>query len=124
MEDKYKWDAMARYGIKRYGMMIKIKPEGLEEWKRLHDRRNSWPEVVNAITNVGHMRNFNLYYKDGYAFGYFEYHGDDLEVDEKKLKSIPIYKKWLSLNDPLQEPLETRKPGEWWAYMEEVYHQD
>ncbi|MCG2791214.1 MAG: L-rhamnose mutarotase, partial [Actinomycetia bacterium] len=25
---------------------------------------------------------------------------------------------------PMQEPLDTRKKGEWWAEMEEVFHQD
>jgi L-rhamnose mutarotase len=26
--------------------------------------------------------------------------------------------------EPMQEPLSTRKQGEWWAEMEEVFHLD
>jgi hypothetical protein len=26
--------------------------------------------------------------------------------------------------EPMQVPLETRKPGEWWAEMENVFHTD
>jgi L-rhamnose mutarotase len=26
--------------------------------------------------------------------------------------------------EPMQEPLSTRKDGEWWAEMEEVFHLD
>ena len=36
----------------------------------------------------------------------------------------PIYKKWLKLCDPLQEPLATREEGKWWAFMEKVFHLD
>ena len=32
--------------------------------------------------------------------------------------------KWGKLTEPMQEPLDTRKPGEWWASMEEVFHTD
>jgi L-rhamnose mutarotase len=28
------------------------------------------------------------------------------------------------LTDPCQIPLETRAEGEWWASMEEIFHQD
>jgi len=28
------------------------------------------------------------------------------------------------MTDPCQIPLETREEGEWWASMEEVFHQD
>jgi len=26
--------------------------------------------------------------------------------------------------DPMQQPVENRKPGEWWANLEEVFHLD
>ncbi len=42
----------------------------------------------------------------------------------KEMEEYLIYKKWLKLYDPLQEPLATRKEGEWWAFMEEVFHLD
>jgi len=47
-----------------------------------------------------------------------------VKKDFEKMSSIPIYNKWMDINTKLQEPLETREPGEWWAFMEEVYHQD
>jgi L-rhamnose mutarotase len=31
---------------------------------------------------------------------------------------------WWSMMMPLQQPIETRRPGEWWAEMEEVFHLD
>ena len=40
----------------------------------------------------------------------------------KKMADNPVTKKWWKLTDPLQVPLDSRKDGEWWAEMEEVYH--
>lgn len=105
----------------RYGIVIKVKPDKLEEYKRLH--ANPWPDVVEALRKHG-LKNFSIFHKDDYLFGYFEYFGSDLNADMQKMKEIPMYSKWLSLTDPCQEPLATRKEGEWWAAMEPVYHHD
>ncbi len=107
--------------MKRYGIVIKVKTEELEEYKRLH--ANPWPEVNQILQEHG-LHNFSIYEKDYYLFGYFEYHGDDITASFKKMAAYPIYQKWLSLCDPCQEPLPTRKEGEWWAFMEEIYHLD
>jgi L-rhamnose mutarotase len=31
---------------------------------------------------------------------------------------------WYALMQQMQVPVEGRRPGEWWASMEEVFHQD
>ena len=42
----------------------------------------------------------------------------------KKMADDPYTQKWWKITMPLQEPLSTRKPDEWWAEMEEVFHVD
>ncbi len=105
----------------RYGMVIKVKPEKLEEYKRLH--AEPWPEVLAAITACN-IRNYSIYLKDGYLFSYFEYWGNDFAADMAKMAADPTTQAWWKLTDPCQEPLETRAEGEWWARMEEVFHWD
>lgn len=107
--------------MERFGIVIKVKREKLEEYKSLH--ANPWPEVVTTLRDHG-LKNFSIYHKDEYLFGYFEYYGSDLESDLKRMNEIPIYNKWLSLTDLCQAPLASRHPGEWWASMEEIYHHD
>ena len=107
--------------MERYGMVIKVKPEKLKEYKELH--ANAWPEVLELLKKCN-IRNISIYYKDGFLFEYFEYMGDDFQADTAKLLEVPIYKKWLALCDPCQEPLETRGENEWWSKMEEVFHCD
>ena len=45
-----------------------------------------------------------------------------------KKESIKNYiettQKWWKRTGPLQVPVPTRKEGEWWAQMEEVFHYD
>ncbi len=36
----------------------------------------------------------------------------------------PAMKRWQEVCAPLQEPLSTRKPGEWWATMQQVFFTD
>ena len=112
--------------VKRYGKVIGVKEEKLEEYKRLH--ANVWPEV-NAMLRACNMRNFTIFLRklpDGkhYLFMYFEYTGTDLDADSKKMAADPTTQRWWKLTDPCQEPLPDRKPGDWWADMAEVCHND
>ncbi len=105
--------------MERYGMVIRVRPEKLEEYKRLH--AEPWPDVLRMITACN-IRNYSIYHKDGWLFSYFEYHGDDFAADMAKMAADPVTQEWWKLCIPCQEPLDTRAPGEWWARMEEVFH--
>ncbi len=55
---------------------------------------------------------------------YFEYIGDDYESDMAQMAADPITQQWWDYVKPMQEPLDTRQDGEWWADMEELFHLD
>ena len=42
----------------------------------------------------------------------------------KKMADDPHTQEWWKIIMPMQEPLPTKKPDEWWAEMEEVFHVD
>jgi len=116
----------AQQKVTRYGSVIGVKPEKLEEYKRLH--ADVWPGVLKKIKECN-IRNYSIYLgelEEGkyYLFGYFEYTGDDFEADTAKMAADPITQKWWSFCEPCQSPIPTRKEGEWWADMEEVFHYD
>ena len=119
-------DAAARTPVVRYGSVIGLKAEKMDEYKKLHAA--VWPKVAAAVSEA-HIRNYSIYLRklpDGnnYLFSYFEYAGKDFEGDMKRLAANPEVKRWWTFTDPCQQPLADRKPGEWWAPMEEVFHQD
>jgi L-rhamnose mutarotase len=103
--------------------MIRLRPEATAEYKRIHVK--IWQEIEDAIRESG-IRNYSIYLKDGIMFAYFEYIGSDDELDARmeKLANAPRMQEWWGVTKAMQIPLETRAEGEWWANMEEVFHQD
>jgi L-rhamnose mutarotase len=107
--------------MKRYGMTIRIRPGYEEAYRKCHAA--VWPEVLEMI-RVCHIRNYSIFLKDDRLYSYFEYHGDDFKSDMAKMAAHAKTREWWAVVGPTQEPLETRKSGEWWAEMEEVFHLD
>ncbi|MDR3718740.1 MAG: L-rhamnose mutarotase [Bryobacteraceae bacterium] len=107
--------------MQRFGMVLRVKPEATERYKQFHAA--VWPEVLDMIGKCG-IRNYSIYFKDGFLFSYFEYVGSDFQADMAKMAADAKTQEWWAIMEPLQDPLPTRKPGEWWADMEEVFHVD
>ena len=112
--------------MKRYGMVIGLCPEKLEEYKRLHAA--VWPDVLKKIAEC-HIRNYSIYLAEirkgeCCLFSYFEYMGSDFEADMKKMAADPTTQEWWKHCIPCQVPLADRAEGEWWAGAEEVFHCD
>jgi L-rhamnose mutarotase len=107
--------------MKRYGSVIKVRPEAITEYKRYH--ASVWPDILKTIRKCN-IRNYSIYLKDDFLFGYFEYHGADYKADMAKMAADPRTQEWWAVMMPMQQPLDTRKKGEWWAEMEEVFHID
>jgi L-rhamnose mutarotase len=112
--------------MKRYGSIIQVRPEKIEEYKRLHAA--VWPGVAKMITQCN-FRNYSIYLRqlpDGnyYLFSYFEYTGRAFAADGAKMAADPETQRWWAVCKPCQVPISNRKEGEWWSDMEEVFHQD
>jgi L-rhamnose mutarotase len=107
--------------MKRFGQIIGLKPECYEEYKKYH--AEVWPEVLETIRECN-IRNYSIFHKDRQLFAYFEYIGNDFEADMAKMAAHPKTQEWWSIMEPMQQPVENRNEGEWWANMEEVFHLD
>jgi L-rhamnose mutarotase len=107
--------------MRRYGMVLQLKPEARERYREYHAA--VWPEVLATI-RACHIQNYSIYFKDGFLFSYFEYTGSDFATDMEKMAACPKTQEWWAVMKPMQEPLETRQEGEWWANMEEYFHMD
>jgi L-rhamnose mutarotase len=107
--------------MRRYGHVLGLKPDRIAEYKRLHAA--VWPGVLDLIADCN-IKNYTIFLKEpeNLLFAYYEYHGDDFAADMAKMAEIKVMQDWWELCIPCQEPLPTRKPGEWWAVMEEVFH--
>lgn len=112
--------------MKRFGSVIVVRPEKLEEYKRLHAA--VWPDVLRMITACN-IRNYSIYLRrlpDGrqYLFSYYEYAGTEYATDMARMAADPATQRWWDVCKPCHQPLDDRAEGEWWAGMEEVFHHD
>lgn len=107
--------------MRRYGSVIKVRPEKLGEYKRLHAA--VWPAVLDMIRQCN-IRNYSIFYRDGHLFSYFEYVGADYDADMARMAADPTTQEWWALCKPCQQPVDTAGDDEWWADMEEVFHTD
>ena len=105
----------------RIGMVIGIKSDQIEAYKRLHAGSG-----VRALLRLAHMHNFSIFLRqldDGkyYEFAYYEYTGVDYEADMAWLADQPENKQWLAMCDPMQVPL-SGQTG--WAIMDSIYYNE
>jgi len=109
--------------MKRFGQLIGLRPEALEEYKRHHAA--VWPEILDAIRRAG-IRNYSIFHFRGQLFAYFEYLGPEEEFGARmrELARSPRMREWWDVMEPMQVPVDGRRPDEWWADMEEVFHAD
>lgn len=105
--------------MKRFGMVIGLKPKSADAYRAYHAK--VWPEVLEMIRECN-IRNYSIFFKDDLLFGYFEYHGSDVKSDWARMAAHPKTQEWWAVMQPMQVPLATRREGEWWAEMEEVFH--
>lgn len=107
--------------MKRFGWVIGVRPEKLEEYQRLHAA--VWPGVLAMIKECN-IRNYSIYYRDGQLFSYLEYTGGDFAADMARMAADPTTQAWWAVCKPCQQPVPTAAPDEWWADMKEVFHLD
>ena len=101
--------------MKRYGWVIGLKEEMIEEYKKLHAA--VWPGVLKTIKECN-IRNYSIYLQkldDGrhYLFAYFEYVGDDFDADMALMAADRTTQEWWEVCKPLQKPLKSLSEGEW-----------
>ena len=79
--------------MQRMGMVIGLKPEKIEDYKRLH--ADVWPSVLNQIAE-SNIRNFSIFLKEpeNLLFGYWEYHGSDFKADAARMAADSETQKW------------------------------
>ncbi len=109
----------------RHASIIGIDQKDILVYTQMH--ACVWPGVLATIEKCN-IRNYSIYLgqveKGKYLlFSYFEYIGDNYDQDMARMAN-EVTKKWWHYTDALQKPLPTRKPGQWWLPIDEIFHTD
>ncbi|MGW8554696.1 L-rhamnose mutarotase [Streptomyces tubercidicus] len=114
-------NALAERSIRRFGSIIRLRPEKEPEYCELH--ANVWPAVLQKLREAN-IRNYSIFLRDGLLFSYHEYVGDDYDADMARLAADPLMQEWWTITDPCQQPVYSATEVGWWAPMKEVFHVD
>lgn len=89
--------------MQRIGFLIRVKPEKLDEYNRLH--ADVWPELLAELKAAG-MSNYSLWLRpDGLEFGYLEC--QDWDAACKYLDGSQVHTRWQEfMQDFLDTPAE------------------
>jgi len=111
--------------IRRFSRMIGIRPEAIDEYKKLH--AEIWPEIALATRRAG-LCNYSIHLCElpcgnAYLFSYFEYDGADFDADIATLDDCPQMNEWNACCEACQVPLGIGGQTSGWSDMEEVFYQ-
>ena len=62
----------------------------------LKNHQNVWPEILEELKKIK-VKNYSIFLKEDFMFGYLEYDGNNFNEDMAKMASIEIVDKWTKL---------------------------
>ena len=106
---------------KRYAMAVRLKKEKRDFYIQNH--ANVWPEILNELKKVK-VKNYSIFLKDNFMFGYLEYDGDNFNKDMEEMQSIPIVDKWTKLMVDCFSPFPNHEDNNSWVMMDEIFYME
>ncbi len=104
--------------MQRIGFLIRVKPDKLDEYKRLHAQ--VWPELLEELSKAG-MRNYSLWLKpDGTEFGYLEC--EDWQAACAYLDKSEVHTRWQEFMRDFLDTAATGEGGQPIEMLEEVFY--
>ena len=105
--------------IKRYGMVIKLKPEKKDYYIKNH--QNVWPEILKELKKIK-IKNYSIFLKEDFMFGYLEYEGNNFDKDMAEMENIPIVKEWTELMIDCFNPFPNNENNYSWVLMDQIFY--
>ncbi len=102
--------------MKRFCQRAFLKPEKIEEYRKLHAA--VWPDVLKTIHECN-LRNYSISIMGDMVVSYFEYIGDNYDADMEKMAEDPITQKWWTHTHPC---FRDHEKGVYYEDLEEIFY--
>ena len=102
----------------RYAMAVRLKDEKREYY--IENHANVWPEVISELKKIK-IKNYSIYLKEDFMFGYLEYDGDNFDQDMAEMQKIPIVEKWTNLMINCFNPFPNNEDNNSWVMMDQIF---
>ena len=107
--------------IKRYAMTVRLKKE--KKIFYLKNHQNVWPEILSELKRVK-VKNYSIFLKDDFMFGYLEYEGDNFDQDMEEMQKIPVVKEWTILMIDCFNPFPNHEKNNSWVMMDQIFYME
>ena len=108
-------------GTQRYAMAVRLKDEKRDFYIKNH--ASVWPEILEELKKIN-VKNYSIYLKEDFMFGYLEYDGNNFDEDMAVMQKIPIVDKRTKLMIACFNPFPNNEDNESWVMMDEIFHLD
>ena len=102
----------------RYAMAVRLKDEKREYY--IENHANVWPEVLSELKKIK-IKNYSIYLKEDFMFGYLEYDGDNFDKDMAEMQKILIVEKWTNLMIDCFNPFPNNEDNNSWVMMDQIF---
>ena len=102
----------------RYAMAVRLKNEKREYY--IENHANVWPEILSELKKIK-IKNYSIYLKEDFMFGYLEYDGDNFDQDMADMQKIPIVEKWTNLMIDCFNPFPNNEDNDSWVMMDQIF---
>ncbi|MAU94274.1 MAG: L-rhamnose 1-epimerase [Fulvimarina sp.] len=99
-------------------MIARPLPDKRQEYIDLHAA--VWPEVEATITDTG-IRNFTIFVTGDVIVGYFEYTGEDYDLDQRRMAADEATQRWWAATGACQLPFHAGSAAPNWEMLDEVW---
>ena len=103
----------------RYAMAVRLKDEKRDFYIKNH--ANVWPEVLSELKKIK-VKNYSIYLKEDFMFGYLEYDGINFNKDMEEMQKIPVVDKWTKLMIDCFNPFPNNEDNNSWVMMDEIFY--
>ena len=104
--------------MRRLGQVARLKPDKVEEYRRLH--ADVWPQVLQTIADCN-IVNYSIHIQDDLLFARFDYIGTDYAADMRRMEEDPVTQEWWRHTKPCFLHHDT---GTYYQDMEEIFYFD
>ena len=105
--------------VKRYAMAVRLKNAKRDFYLKNH--KNVWPEVLTELKKIK-VKNYSIFLKEDFMFGYLEYEGDNFDQDMADMQKIPIVEKWTNLMISCFNSFPGNEDNNSWVMMDEIFY--
>ena len=105
--------------VKRYAMAVRLKDAKRDFYIKNHS--DVWPEVLSELKKIK-VKNYSIFLKEDFMFGYLEYEGDNFDQDMADMQKIPIVEKWTNLMISCFNSFPGNEDNNSWVMMDEIFY--